>query len=85
MDRRELLKAIVPLIGAPVLVKGEEVGKAFKIEPDGKYLVFVNSSMFDHSTIEEICNTAPLPAGTPVYPIFPYNEGMDEAIRIFKL
>ena len=79
--RRELLKALPALIGTPLMVKGQEVGKAFKIEPDAKYVVFINAGLIDPN---DFCEQATgLPEGTAVHSVVP-SDGMDEVIRIYK-
>lgn len=82
MNRRELLKAVAPLVGIPLMVKGEEIGKAIKTELNAKYIVFINVE--SGIVINEFCRTAPLPPGTWVHMIYPGEKGMDEAIRIYE-
>ena len=81
MNRRELLKSLAPVACAPLLVKGKDVGRVLKIEPDSKYVVFVNPALID---LESFCldNTA-FPDGTTVHAV--YGDDIDKAIRIFKL
>jgi hypothetical protein len=83
LDRRNLLKALPALIAAPVVIGGKEVGKSFKVEDDGKYVVFVNAALvdvFEFASMEGIG----LPVGTPIYAVNPGPQGMDEVIRIYK-
>jgi hypothetical protein len=85
MNRRELIKAILPIVAIPVMAKGEEVGKKFKIKPDAKYVVFVNADKVDP---EDFCRTpgSGLPEGTPVTPVYlASHESMDDVIRIYEV
>ncbi len=88
LNRRDLLKAILPVAASPILVKGQEVGKSFKLESDSKYEVFINGNIVD---VESFCRSVPhdqrgIPPGTPVHVVLPYGEQtMDDAIRIFKV
>lgn len=83
LDRRNLLKALPALIGAPILIGGKEVGKSFKVEADGKYVVFVNEALVDVVDFASMEGIA-LPAGTPIYAVNPGHQGMDEVIRIYE-
>lgn len=84
MNRRELLKAILPVAAVPVLVKGQEVGKAFKVEPDAKYVVFLNADKVDVQAFAE--HERALPGGTVIHSVY-LNSGdtMDEVVRIYKV
>jgi hypothetical protein len=81
--RRELLKALPALVGVPLVVKGEDVGRAFKIEPDAKYVVFVNVWLVD---LREFCeHNEAIPPGTVVHAVQPNgDQSMDDVIRIYK-
>ena len=88
MDRRELLKAILPVAAAPVMVKGQEVGKAFKLDPNARYEVFINGHLVDW---ESFCKGMPndqrgLPPYTPVHIVYPHgDQTMDDVIRIYEV
>ena len=82
MNRRELIKSIVPLALTPMVVQGKEVGKVVKVDPQAKYLVFLSDRC--GLDIEAFCRMeSPLPIGTPVYMV--RGEEIDDAIRIYKV
>lgn len=88
MNRRELIGAILPLAGIPLLDKGSDVGRSFKVESNAKYEVFVNGDMVD---VEAFCKSATndergLPPGTPIHVVYlNSNQTMDDAVRIYKV
>lgn len=88
MNRRDLLKSVAPIAAtmmAPLMVRGKEVGKSIAVNPEAKYLVFVNSHMIDAQAIADDPH-CPLPAGTPLYPVYvSSHETLEDAIRIFQL
>ena len=81
MNRRELLKSLAPLAMIPVAFKGKEVGKAILIDPNRKYIVFLDREMVD---LESFCRyESALPAGTPVHSVYvPRDKTIDEAITL---
>ena len=84
MNRRELLKSLVPLAMIPVALDGKEVAKAIPLDPNAKYIVFIDPAMID---LDSFCrHQYALPAGTVVYPVnVPSDKTIDEAIRIYKV
>jgi len=87
MNRRELIKAIIPVAGIPLLVRGQDVGRAFKVEPNAKYVVFLNADKIDPRDFAD--NATGLPPGTAVHAVFLNpnnpNDTMDSLIRIYKV
>lgn len=94
MNRRELVKALVPMAAVPLLIKGEAVGSVIKIDPNSKYIVFINEEC--GLDPEKFCEwETGLPSGTAVWMVRPTpvkdSEGnilsrtLDETIRIFKV
>jgi len=84
MNRRELIKSLAPLTTVSLFVKGQEIGKAIKLDPDpgAKYIVLLSAEL-PLGSAEHFAQTAPLPIGTPIYIVHPHE--MDDAIRIYKL
>ena len=83
MNRRDLLKALPALVGVPVMMEGKEVGKAFKIEPNARYVVFLNEQLCDVHDFCETCTS--LPTGTAVHAVYPNSaQTMDDIVRIYK-
>lgn len=84
MNRRHLLKSIASLAAAPVLVKGKEVGKQFAIDPQAKYMVFVDMDMIAPQDLANY-ETA-LPPGTVIHGVLVQRgKTVDDAIRIYKV
>lgn len=69
----------------PLIVKGKEIGKLAKVNPQAKYLVFVDRKMIDARAMADD-PTSPIPAGTPIYNVWRCSgDSLDDAIRIFEL
>lgn len=84
MDRRHLLKSLASLVAAPVLVKGQEVGKQFALDPQAKYVVFADMDMVDCH--ELACAPSAIPVGTVIFPVLvPRGKTLDQAIRIYEI
>lgn len=81
MNRRELIKAIVPLSLTPILVKGNTNNiKSIEIkEQTSKYIILVNpTSRLDPEQLSENLRGI-LPEGTPIL------VGFEEDLKIFKI
>jgi hypothetical protein len=84
MERRKLLSAIAALPAIIVSHKGKEVGQAFKVDSNAKYLVFLNAAVVDETFCDPGDAVPPFPEGTPIYFVHP-NIDMDQIARIYKI
>ena len=79
MNRRELIKAIIPIAAISLVVKEDVVAQVFKLDKEAKYIVLINPvSGIDPDDFCINANSV-LPVGTPVF------VGHEEDLKIFKL
>lgn len=84
VTRRALLAPLAALVATPLVVKGKDVGRVIKLDPEAKYVVFLNVDLIDYEEFASTCDT--LPPNTPIYPVLARRgRTLDDAIRIFKV
>jgi hypothetical protein len=87
MERRKLLKALIT-VPAITLGGGSKMGVAYPLNPDKKYVVFLNMDAVD---IGEFCRPMEnaieaLPAGTRVHAVrLASDQTMDDVCRIYEI
>ncbi len=75
-------KAIMPVSATSLILCGQDSGRILKLDPDGKYLIFVNADLVN---IEELCKSESLPPETTVYACYLKNtETLDDVVRVMQ-
>lgn len=89
MQRRTLLKALVPAALFPTTVINGRTAAAIAHMPKGEYFLFYDQQMIDSHWIDEVCSQETPEGFDAAVTFFPvrvrHGEKLEDAIKIYRL